>query len=289
MEESGRGVDKQPVPDLQVEAVAEVVNTSAIPDRSMGNHPSSWDSQYERQLDGEVSHRSTEGAMGLFEGLPRGEPGLVHLERVHDSLVGILDRSIGSIRQELKTIQRNLPLRPAPSLDSSEGIRPDTVRGSLGDSNFIRGSLEGTGSEALRAAAVSLLSRTPRNPQPAPVVRVSGRGGRGNGRGGRGSTETPRVSSNARDPDTETGKGSTKRNAFRKARKGVADTFSGDFPTYFGALARLARLQIRWSVDTSHALGDLPTLYEDVLRDYEDVLTEIRKNPSWTPKDKPSE
>lgn len=109
--------------------------------------------------------------------------------------------------------------------------------------------------------------------------RGPGRGGRTGGRGGRGTPgkkSSGKPASNTRDPSTELGKGSTKRSAFRKARKGIKDCWEADDDTYLGRLKTLARLQVKWECDTNHALGPLKDELEEVEHHYGIALEEIR-------------
>lgn len=76
---------------------------------------------------------------------------------------------------------------------------------------------------------------------------------------GESSLPPPKVPNNARDPKGETGSGSTKRAAFRKARKGIRNAASSfEWPVFRSALGVLARLQVRWGSSTAVSLGELP-------------------------------
>lgn len=139
------------------------------------------------------------------------------------------------------------------------------------------------------AGPTPVRGRSSRVPEPT----AGGRGGRG--RGGRGNSSTsepvpgvmkydPRnpptvpVVPKGSAPQDEYGSGSTKRTAFRKARKGIRDAWDAEDDSYLARLGVLARLQVRWGLDSKNALGPLKDDLGNIEAEYNLVLEELRKS-----------
>lgn len=162
------------------------------------------------------------------------EGGLVTLEVLMESIRGMISNEIKPLKDDIQVLKGRQAV--VPTIGTPGVVDTTTPR--------------------VRFAA----PRPPAAPNPGRGSGVAGgqaRGGRGRGRT---SIPTPRVAYGQEEP-LEGGSGTTRRTAFRKARKGIKVSWnSTEWPALRSALAALARLQLRWGTSSEASLGPLVNL-----------------------------